>query len=285
MLKGYRIENLIIPIILVILMALFQPFLPKISHSKEPDSSISKNESNPKFELAKSIYLKYHEDSNNLFRSIDILREILRENPNDIKALILTSRIWLTYGFASAPIKEERIKAFKNGKEVGKKAVESDPKNPDAHFYYVANLSSLGYAQGIINSLFMLPHVRNEVETILELDPNHVYGTAMQGTMLTYLPSILGGDLKLGEIYLRRAANLEPHTTSTKIYLGINLKRQKRYDEALKVFEEIMNEKDPTVYADWHHNRRWAKWWMLKIKEEKTKGRKEPNPNRLTLQD
>ena len=130
----------------------------------------------------------------------------------------------------------------------------------------------------------MLPRLRSEVETILELDPNHVYGTAMQGTMLTYLPSIMGGDLKLGEIYLRKAANLEPHTTSTKIYLGINLNKQKRYDEALKVFEEIMNEKDPTVYADWYHNRRWAKWWMLKINRERNKDNTESKRNRLTLQ-
>ena len=285
MLQNYRIEGLLVPIFTIVLITFLLPSLPDITHSEETVSSTSKIESHSRFDHTKSIYLNYHEDPHNLFRSIDILREILMENPEDINALILTSRIWLTYGFAIAPTKEERIKAFKNGKEVGKKAVESDPKNPDAHFYYVANLSSLGYAQGIINSLFMLPHVRSEVETILELDPNHVYGTAMQGTMLTYLPSIMGGDLKLGEIYLRRAANLEPHTTSTKIYLGINLKRQKRYDEALKVFEGIMNEKDPTVYADWYHNRRWAKWWMLKINEEKTMERKGSNPNRLTLQN
>lgn len=284
MLKDYRIEGLGVPIFTIVLITFLLPSVPNITHSKEQFPSDSKIESNSRFDHAKSIYLNYHEDSNNLFRSIDILREILIENPEDINALILTSRIWLTYGFAIAPTKEDRIKAFRNGKEVGKKAVESDPRNPDAHFYYVANISSMGYAQGIINSLFMLPHVRNEVETILELDPNHVYGTAMQGTMLTYLPSIMGGDLKLGEIYLRRAANLEPHTTSTKIYLGINLERQKRYDEALKVFEEIMNEKDPTVYADWYHNRRWAKWWMLKINEERNMGRKGSNPNRLTLQ-
>jgi tetratricopeptide (TPR) repeat protein len=61
---------------------------------------------------------------------------------------------------------------------------------------------------------------------------------------------------------------LDPHTSSTKIYLGINLKRQKRYDEAKEVFREIIVEKNPKVYPDWYINRRWARWWITRLNEE-----------------
>ena len=121
----------------------------------------------------------------------------------------------------------------------------------------------------------MLPRVRKELDTILTLDPDHAYGIAMQGLLFTYLPPILGGDLKIGESYLRRSLMLDPHTSSTKIYLGINLKKQKRYDEAKEVFKEIIEEKHPKVYPDWYMNRRWARWWIARLNEKikKQKGR------------
>ncbi|MFQ5788282.1 MAG: tetratricopeptide repeat protein, partial [Thermodesulfobacteriota bacterium] len=103
-----------------------------------------------------------------------------------------------------------------------------------------------------------------EIETILELDPDHPYGLAIQGTLFTYLPGIIGGDLKLGEIYLRMSVRQDPHTSSTKIYLGRNLMKQKKYVEAIKVFKEIIDEKNPKVYADWYLNRKWARYWMRK---------------------
>jgi len=234
--------------------------------------SISSNEdSNASLKHARSIFLEYHKDSMNLDRSMGILEQILEENPTDTEALIFLSRIWLTYGYAKAPNREERIKAYKNGEEIAKKAVGLEPENPDAHFFYVANLASLGNTQGIIKSLFMLPRVRREIDTVLELDPDHAYGLAIQGTLFTYLPGILGGDLRLGETYLRMSVRQDPRTSSTKIYLGRNLMRQIRYDDAIGVFKEIIEEKNPRVYADWYLNRRWARYWMAKSIEKREK--------------
>jgi tetratricopeptide (TPR) repeat protein len=219
-------------------------------------------------EKAKSIFLNYHKNPMLIDETIGILEGTVKQTPTDVDTLIFLSRVWLTYGFVRATDKEERITAFRNGKEIAQKAIDISPNNPDAHFYFVANLSTLGQMQGILNSLFMLPRVRKEIDTILELDPDHAYGIAMQGLLFTYLPPILGGDLKIGESYLRRSVVLDPHTSSTKLYLGINLKRQKRYDEAKKVFKEIIDEKNPKVYADWYINRRWARWWIARLTEE-----------------
>ncbi len=233
-------------------------------YSKDLVSIPSNEDANASLEKARAVFLNYHKDSLNLDRSMEILEKILDNNPKDVEALIFLSRIWLTYGYAKAPNREERIKAYKNGGEIAKRAVELEPKNPDAHFFYVANLASLGNTQGIIKSLFMLPRVRREIDTVLELDPDHAYGLAIQGTLFTYLPGILGGDLKLGESYLRMSVRQDPRTSSTKIYLGRNLMKQKRYDDAIEVFKEIIDEKNPKLYADWYLNRRWARYWMAK---------------------
>jgi tetratricopeptide (TPR) repeat protein len=253
----------ILPLLLISLLLHFNQ-----SFSKEFVSLPSDTQSNPNLEKAKSIFLNYHKNPMLLDETIGILKGIVKQTPTDVDTLIFLSRVWLTYGFVKAKNKEERISAFRNGKEIAQKAIDISPNNPDAHFFFVANLSTLGQTQGILNSLFMLPRVRKEIDTILELDPDHAYGIAMQGLLFTYLPPILGGDLKIGESYLRRSLMLDPHTSSTKIYLGINLKRQKRYDEAKEVFKEIIDEKNPKVYPDWYINRRWARWWIARLNEK-----------------
>jgi tetratricopeptide (TPR) repeat protein len=253
----------ILPLLLISLLLHFN-----LSFSKEFVSLPSDTQSNLNLEKAKAIFLQYHKNPMLLDEAIGILKGIVKQTPTDVDSLIFLSRVWLTYGFVKAKNKEERISAFRNGKEIAQKAIDISPDNPDAHFFFVANLSTLGQTQGVLNSLFMLPRVRKEIDTILELDPDHAYGIAMQGLLFTYLPRILGGDLKIGESYLRRSVMLDPHTSSTKIYLGINLKRQKRYDEAKEVFKEIIDEKNPKVYPDWYINRRWARWWIARLNEK-----------------
>lgn len=245
------------------------------SWSEEFASLKSAGQTNENLEKAKSIFLSYHKNPMILDETIGILEGVVKQDPSDTESLIFLSRVWLTYGFVKAKNKQERIAAFSNGRDIAEKAIDISPDNPDARFFFVANLSTLGQTQGIVKSLFMLPRVRKEIDTILRLDPDHAYGVAMQGLLFTYLPSILGGDLRIGESYLRRSVMLDPHTSSTRIYLGINLKKQKRYEEAKEVFEQILYERNPKVYPDWYINRKWARWWISrlneKIKEEKAK--------------
>jgi len=107
-------------------------------------TNLTKEEINTKLEEAKAIYFDYYKDSMNLDRSIKILDEITEVDQKNLQAMLFLSRVWLTYGYAKAPNDEEKIRVFKNGMDVAKKAIELEPNNPDAHFFYVANLGSLG---------------------------------------------------------------------------------------------------------------------------------------------
>lgn len=222
----------------------------------------------PDVDDAKTALTNYHKDSNCIDDSIEILEAIIKEQPSNIEALNFLSRVWLTYGYAKARTKEEMIFAFTNGVEAAKKGIEIAPKNPDAHFFYVANLASLGDVKGVFNSLFMLPEIRRELDLILELDPNHPYGLAMNGALYSYLPGILGGDTKMADIYIRRALSLDPHMSSAKLYLARNLMKQKKYDEAIDVLMELLNEKEPSFYPDWYLNSKYAVILISHIREK-----------------
>lgn len=208
----------------------------------------------------------YNQNYNKIDETVAMTEEILKRDPDNVTALIFLSRVWLTYGYVKARTKDDLIRVFENGKEAAKKAIDIDPRNADAHFFYVANLASLGDTKGLFNSLFMLPEVRRELETVLELDPDNVNGLAMTGALYLYLPSILGGDLHISEVYLKRSVSLNPHVSSAGLYLAANLKRQKKYDEALRVLRGILDDKNPEFYPDWVENRKYAYAMMRSIK-------------------
>lgn len=214
---------------------------------------------------------RYHRDHGRIDKTIEMLEEKLAANPGDVEALILLSRVWLTYGYVKARGKQDLVRVYENGKAAAEKAIEIEPENPDAHFFYVANLASLGDAKGLFNSLFMLPEIRRELDTILEIDPDNENALAMQGALFYYLPGILGGDVKISEIYIRQALRIDPHLSSAKLYLAMNLRRQKRYDEAMVELKELVSDKDPTFYPDWYVNRIYALRMISRLNKEISK--------------
>lgn len=218
----------------------------------------------------------YHRDSTKIDETIDMLEKKLEADPGNVEALILLSRVWLTYGYVKARGKYELIRVFENGKAAAEKAIELEPDNPDARFYYVANLASLGDAKGLFNSLFMLPEIRRELDMIIEIDPNHENALAMQGALFYYLPGILGGDVKISEIYIRQALSIDPHLSSAKLYLAMNLRRQKRYKEAMDELKELVSDKEPTFYPDWYINRMYALRMIARLNKEISEQAKKP---------
>ena len=73
---------------------------------------------------AQTVFFEYYKNPENFQKSIDIINNILLEDPNNCDALIFLSRIWLTYGHYlrdnSSPVKWDR---FKNGSEIAQKAI------------------------------------------------------------------------------------------------------------------------------------------------------------------
>jgi tetratricopeptide (TPR) repeat protein len=261
--------NKALPIPLCALLFLAQLLPPGTAYCEPASAGASVKEESPtSLEQARELFSGYNKKNNKIDVTIALTEEILKREPDNVPALIFLSRAWLTYGYVKAHTKKDLIRAFENGVSAAKKAKELEPDNPDAHFFYVANLASLGDTKGLFNSLFMLPEVRRELETILDLDPNHAKGLAMTGALYMYLPTILGGDLHISEVYLKRSLSVNPHLSSAQLYLALDLKKQKKYEEALEVLRDLLNDKEPSFYPDWVENRRYAYIMMRGIREK-----------------
>jgi tetratricopeptide (TPR) repeat protein len=212
--------------------------------------------SNEKDELsvkgAEKIYLSYYEDFGNLDRAIDNLNKILEQNPKDVEAMTLLSRVWLTYGDVAAKDKNEKLRAYENGRDIAKKAMELSPKNPDAHFWYTANMGRWGQTRGVLKSLFLVSQVKEQLNLILALDPNYVPALEVYGVLYYELPGFLGGNLEMSEKYIRQAIKLDPHLTVARVDLARVLIKRKKYEEARGGLNGVLEEKEPKLYADWY---------------------------------
>ncbi|MCI0455159.1 MAG: tetratricopeptide repeat protein [Candidatus Dadabacteria bacterium] len=219
---------------------------------------------------AESIYLRYYEDPQNLNRAIEKLDKTLKTDPYDIDALILLSRVWLTYGDVVAKSKDEKIKAYEKGRDIGKKGIELSSRNPDAHFWYMANIGRWGQTKGVLKSLFLVSKIKEELDLILNLNPEYVPALDAYGVLYYELPRLFGGDLELSEKYLRRAIGLDPHLSVLRVDLARVLIKKHRYEEAINELNKVLGEKEPKVYADWYvRDRKNAEELISKIKRDK----------------
>jgi len=123
-----------------------------------------------KVKEAEDIYLIYYKDYQYLNRAIEKIDNILEKNSDNIEALILLSHVWLTYGDVVTKDTNEKLNAYEKGRDIAKKAVELSPKNPDAHFWYIANTGRWGQTKGVLRSLFLVPKIKEELNLILQIN-------------------------------------------------------------------------------------------------------------------
>ncbi len=201
-------------------------------------------------EQARVLRASYHEDPARLDRARDLLEQMLREDPQ-VAAFILLARIYFTWGDVRAQDTEAKLRAYERGRDVGKRAVELAPRNPEAHFWYAANLGRWGQAKGLFQSLFRLPTLKQEMETTLELNPKHPAAHGLAGVFYLEVPALFGGDLEKAETHLREAIKLDPHLTVVRKDLARLLIKRGRYAEARRELRQILNEEAPRELADW----------------------------------
>ena len=222
------------------------------------DGNVAKHDFVYSLNNAREVFFNYHKDPVNFENSIDILDGVLSNEPDNVDAMIFLSRVWLTFGHYIEDNTTEKWERFRNGSKIAQQAIKLSAYNADAYFYYVANEASLAKSKGAFGSIFLISKIKKGLNKTLELNPNHAEAIAMKGAILYTIPALMGGDIKESERLIREALVMEPHITSTKIFLAKNLYKQKHYEEAKRVLSEILNEENPKVEADWYLNKRVA---------------------------
>lgn len=148
-----------------------------------------------------------------------------------------------------APDRERRTQ-FENGIEAAKKAMALEPNRPEGHFWMAANMGGLAESSGLGQGLKYRKPIKEELETVLRIDPAFLQGSADRALGRWYfkVPGLFGGSEKQSELHLRAALTYNPASTATHLFLAELLIATGRKDEGRAELQRVI---DAPFDPDW----------------------------------
>jgi tetratricopeptide (TPR) repeat protein len=137
----------------------------------------------------------------------------------------------------------ERRKDLERGIDAGRKAVAIHPDRPEGHFWMAANMGALAESFGMRQGLKYRKPIKEELDTVLRLDPAFLDGSANRALGRWYfkVPGLFGGDRKLSETHLRKSLTYNPTSTTSLFFLGELLQDEGRKAEARTELQKVLD--------------------------------------------
>jgi tetratricopeptide (TPR) repeat protein len=197
-----------------------------------------------------AVATRYHEDPSRLDKIRAGLEDAIKTD-SQITNLLALARVSFIWGDIRARTADEKLEAYDRGRQIARRAVELEPKNVPAHFWFAINSGRWAQTKGVLRSLFLLPTLKEEIQTILDLDPKFTPVYVLAGTVYYEVPGMFGGDLNLAEEMFRKGLAQDPKFAAMRVGLGKTLIKKGRIAEARRELQAVVNEKEPSNLADW----------------------------------
>lgn len=194
--------------------------------------------------------MRYHEDLPGIDRMRARLTEAATKDPS-VDTMVALVEVSFIRGDVRAKTADEKRDAYDQGRQSARRALDQSPAHVPAHFWFATNTGRWGQTKGVMRSLFLLPTVKQEIETLLALDPTFAPLYSLAGHVAYEVPGIAGGDLDRAESMFRTGLGLEPTFTNMRVGLAKTLIRKGRPAEARRELEAVLAEKAPSNPADW----------------------------------
>jgi tetratricopeptide (TPR) repeat protein len=142
---------------------------------------------------------------------------------------------------AHAP-ESERRGFLERGIEAGRKAVALQPNRPEGHFWIAATMGALAESYGIRAGIKYRKPVKEELETVLRLDPAFMAGSADRALGRWYfeVPGLFGGSNTKAEAHLRASLKYDDQSTVSHFFLAELLRDDGRKDEARAELQKVL---------------------------------------------
>jgi thioredoxin-like negative regulator of GroEL len=201
-------------------------------------------------EAARALIARYDQDPARIDRARDVLEGALQQE-RQVDAMVLLARVYFLYGDVRAQGEAAKLDAYDRGREIARRAIELAPRNAHAHLWYATNMGRWGQTKGVVRSLFLLPTMREELDTIFNLDPNLPGAYALAGNVLMEVPALFGGDRAKAEERFKKGLELDPRFTAIRVDLARLYVATGRRADARRELERVLEERTPTSIADW----------------------------------
>jgi tetratricopeptide (TPR) repeat protein len=188
------------------------------------------------------------EDLASARRAVAIWVEWVQQNPRDFDSAwkLARARYWLG---GHAP-EAERKQLFEDGIAAGRAAVTIEPNRPEGHFWIAANMGALAESFGMRQGLKYRGTIKDELLTVLKLDPTFQEGSADRALGRWYykVPGLFGGSNQKSEEHLKHSLRYGPDSTASHFFLAETLLDQHRREEARAELQRVI---DAPLDPDW----------------------------------
>jgi tetratricopeptide (TPR) repeat protein len=165
----------------------------------------------------------------------------LQQHADDFESAwkLARARYWLG---GHAPDAERRA-ALEGGIAAGRTAVSINPNRPEGHFWIAANMGALAASFGVRQGLKYRGDIRDELLTVLRLDPSFQQGSADRALGRWYfkVPGMFGGSNKKSEEHLRKSLTYNPNSTASHYFLAETLIDEGRKDDARAELQKVID--------------------------------------------
>jgi len=202
-------------------------------------------------EAARALVARYDQDPTRIDRARALLETALATDAR-VETMIMLSYVHFLWAETRAKTDAEKLDGYERGRTVGERAVELAPKSAEAHLWYAINTGRWAQTKGIMRSLFLLPTMQREIDTILALDPRSVRGYSLAGNVYMEVPRLAGGDRARAEGYFKKGLEIDPHFTVLRVDLARLYIAEGRQADARPELTRVLEERAPTMVADWN---------------------------------
>ena len=164
----------------------------------------------------------------------------LQKNPNDFESAWKLARA--TYWIGTQGPAADRRPALEQGITAGRAATRIEPNRPEGHMWLAASMGALAESFGLRQGLKYRGEIKNELLTVLRLDPAYEQGSADRALGRWYykVPGLFGGSDEKSEEHLRRSLTYDPNSTASLYVLAETLIALKRKPEARQTLDRVL---------------------------------------------
>jgi tetratricopeptide (TPR) repeat protein len=199
---------------------------------------------------ARSLLAAWHEDPARLDQARELLDRAAAADPAP-ETLVELASVWFLVGDFRARTDPARTAAYERGAEVARRAIAANPRGDRAHFMLAINYGRLAEIKGVMRAVTLVGAIREEAATVLRLNPSNVEGLILAGSLAAEMPALLGGDRVKAETLFKRALALDPHRTGGRLELARFYLAGRRWTEAQRELQGVVDEPAPTDLPRW----------------------------------
>jgi len=154
------------------------------------------------------------------------------------------------YWLGSHAPPNERREFLERGIAASRQAIAAQSNRPEGHFWLAANMGTLAESFGLRAGLKYRKPVKEELETVLRLDPSFMEGSAdrVLGRWYFRVPRLFGGSNARAEEHLRASLKFDDQSTVSHFFLAEVLIDEGRITEAREELQRVL---DARLDAEW----------------------------------